>query len=249
MVQLVFNTVALHRRDTAKMYGLDPERLPIEPWSSRSALLEALPWHFETTDVLLKERVREFGLRLDGHESKTGELVDLDDKRDMQEQLRKQMEGLAEHTFSTYEERLLFQKRSARGSSNASHWLLSDFDRFSDDTFSAIDNRKLNGRYLAIRAQFIQALGESRRDSRICGSRTDDSLQSTSARFRQHTSSLSVTVIFGRWSNCAPMRNTDHLRAFGTSWANTRKTLPSLYISFMWSEVGASTITPLDRFH
>lgn len=107
--QVAFNAVALHRRDTAGLYGLDADVLPIEPWSCKPALLEALPYHFESTDALLRERVREYGVPL--AEDATATSSEPTEQQATQAELRDQMTGLAEYAFSMCEERLLFLRR------------------------------------------------------------------------------------------------------------------------------------------
>ncbi|CDR42823.1 RHTO0S07e04500g1_1 [Rhodotorula toruloides] len=71
-VLLALNAVARHRKETSSHYGLDSSSIPSEPWSSRPLLLDSLQWHFEATDGLLRERVRELGARVDEEPARFG---------------------------------------------------------------------------------------------------------------------------------------------------------------------------------
>ncbi|GAA5843798.1 hypothetical protein JCM9279_000149 [Rhodotorula babjevae] len=95
VILAAFKAVSRHRADTAQHYGLTSSAEPTEPWSSRPVLLEALQWHFDATDALLRERVRELGSQQRKGVAK-GE----------PDELRNQMAGVAEFTFSAFEERL-----------------------------------------------------------------------------------------------------------------------------------------------
>lgn len=106
-MQLAYQAVARHRRDTAKHYGLD-STIPSEPWSSRPVLLEALQWHFDSTDSLLRELVRDFGAHADGADGSRHGLGDVSSPQALQGELRAQMAGLAEFAFSASEERLQY---------------------------------------------------------------------------------------------------------------------------------------------
>lgn len=70
-------------------------------------LLESLQWHFESTDKLLRERVRDFGTSLEEEQTKLG-AADLSNQQSMQAELKRQMASLAEYVFSVFEERILF---------------------------------------------------------------------------------------------------------------------------------------------
>ena len=89
--------------------------LPLEAWTSRSTSLKPLQWHFDATDALLLERVREFGTALDedalGYvpRSKNGN-VDAVKQQAIQGTLKRQMASLADFVFTSLEERLLFLK-------------------------------------------------------------------------------------------------------------------------------------------
>ncbi|BGP37735.1 hypothetical protein JCM10449v2_001657 [Rhodotorula kratochvilovae] len=95
---LAFKAVARHRADTATHYGLSSPAEPLEPWSARPFLLEALQWHFDATDALLRERVRELGAQQRGGAGAA------------QDELKSQMAGVAEFAFSAFEERLRYLK-------------------------------------------------------------------------------------------------------------------------------------------
>ncbi|ORY72608.1 methyltransferase type 11 [Leucosporidium creatinivorum] len=134
----VYTAVARHRRDTATHYGLDPSVLPTEPWSSRPIILDGLQWHFESTDALLRERVRDFGTSLEEEQAKFGAL-DLSNQQTMQGELKKQMASLAEFVFSAFEERILYLHTSTEG-------------------LNSPDTRSLTERYLTLRSRFLRTL-------------------------------------------------------------------------------------------
>lgn len=113
-VQLVLNAVTRHRKDTSvAVYGLSSDVLPLEAWTSRSTSLKPLQWHFDATDALLRERLRDFGTALDDDASgyvaraRNG-AVDLEAQKAVQVDLKKQMASLADFVFTSLEERLLF---------------------------------------------------------------------------------------------------------------------------------------------
>ncbi|GAA6006390.1 uncharacterized protein JCM10292_002672 [Rhodotorula paludigena] len=138
IVLLAYQAVARHRRDTAKHYGLD-STIPSEPWSSRPVLLEALQWHFDSTDSLLHELVRDLGAHADGADGSRHGLGDVSTPQALQGELRAQMAGLAEFAFSAFEERLQYLE-TINGEATTP------------------ESRTLNERYLALRPRFIRTL-------------------------------------------------------------------------------------------
>jgi nuclear pore complex protein Nup133 len=115
--QLALNAVAGHRKGTSSHYGLDSSSIPSEPWSSRPLLLDSLQWHFEATDGLLRERVRELGARVDEEQARFGRGADMSEKQAVQAELKMQMAGVAEFVFSAFEERLLYLETCVGGPS------------------------------------------------------------------------------------------------------------------------------------
>ncbi|GAA5979128.1 hypothetical protein JCM11641_008435 [Rhodosporidiobolus odoratus] len=138
IVLLAYNALTRHRADTPTLYGLDPSLLPSEPWSSRPALLEPLQWLFDATDSLLRERVRDFGANVE-QEARYGEGSLMGSQQQMQVELKRQMESLAEFAFSAFEERLLF------------------LATINGDATTP-DQRALEERYLALRPRVIRTL-------------------------------------------------------------------------------------------
>ena len=69
-------------------------------------LLDSLQWHFESTDTLLKKRVRDFGTTLEEEQAKFG-TSDLSNQQTMQAELKRQMASLAGFVFAMFEERIL----------------------------------------------------------------------------------------------------------------------------------------------
>ncbi|GAA5863802.1 hypothetical protein JCM1840_005771 [Sporobolomyces johnsonii] len=136
---LVLTAVARHRKDTARLYGLDSSIIPSEPWSSRPALLDGLQWHFDATDALLRERVRDFGANVDEEQAKYGP-VDVTNQQAMQAELKKQMAAVAEFVFSAFEERLLY------------------LQTINGDAVVSPESRVLTDRYLTLRPRFIRTL-------------------------------------------------------------------------------------------
>ncbi|KAJ8295400.1 Nucleoporin nup132 [Rhodotorula toruloides] len=138
-VLLALNAVAHHRKETSSHYGLDSSSIPSEPWSSRPLLLDSLQWHFEATDGLLRERVRELGARFDEEQARFGRGADMSEKQAIQAELKTQMAGVAEHVFSAFEERLLY------------------LETVNGDA-PAPELRQLRERYLEVRPRFIRML-------------------------------------------------------------------------------------------
>lgn len=118
---LASSAVTRHRAETSAAYGLSPSNSSSlssssssEPWSSRPALLEAVQWHFDATDSLLRERVRDFGANVDEGRAGAGAGGKGDFARDqqaMQGELKRQMASLAEVVWDRIEERLEFLVR------------------------------------------------------------------------------------------------------------------------------------------
>ncbi|GAA5919787.1 hypothetical protein JCM1841_005860 [Sporobolomyces salmonicolor] len=136
---LVLTAVARHRKDTAHLYGLDSSAIPSAPWSSRPALLDGLQWHFDATDALLREHVRDFGAKFVEEQAKYG-LGDETSQQAMQAELKKQMASVAEFVFSAFEERLLYLKT------------------VNGDAVPSPESRVLTDRYLTLRPRFIRTL-------------------------------------------------------------------------------------------
>ncbi|GAA5922516.1 hypothetical protein JCM3775_005758 [Rhodotorula graminis] len=128
VILAAFKAVARHRADTAQHYGLTSSAEPTEPWSSRPVLLEALQWHFDATDALLRERVRELGAQ-----QRKGAVKGEPDE------LRSQMAGVAEFAFSAFEERLRYLK-SVNGDA------------------ATPESRLVTERYYSLRPRFINTL-------------------------------------------------------------------------------------------
>ncbi|GAA5890992.1 hypothetical protein JCM8208_003123 [Rhodotorula glutinis] len=128
VILAAFKAIARHRADTAQHYGLSSSAEPTEPWSSRPVLLEALQWHFDATDALLRERVRELGAQ-----QRKGAVKGEPDE------LRSQMAGVAEIAFSAFEERLRYLK-TVNGDA------------------ATPESRLLTERYHSIRPRFINTL-------------------------------------------------------------------------------------------
>ncbi|KAL8293054.1 hypothetical protein RQP46_000748 [Phenoliferia psychrophenolica] len=132
---LVLNAVSRHRKDTSSaVYGLNPDVLPLEAWTSRSTSLKPLQWHFDATDALLRERVREFGAALDedapGYAARPRNgRVDVGAQQAVQADLKKQMASLADFVFTSLEERLLFLRtiHQELGTSEETRVVTSDY--------------------------------------------------------------------------------------------------------------------------
>ncbi|GAA5848319.1 hypothetical protein JCM8547_004477 [Rhodosporidiobolus lusitaniae] len=142
---LAFTALTRHRAEAPKLYGLDPSTLPSEPWSSRPSLLESQQWHFDATDSLLRERVRDFGANVDAASSSgsgiRGKKADFaGDQQAMQAELKRQMSVLAEVVFEAYEERLLFLSSASGGAG------------------STPEERVLEERYLGLRPRVVRTL-------------------------------------------------------------------------------------------
>ncbi|GAA6004642.1 hypothetical protein JCM10207_000965 [Rhodosporidiobolus poonsookiae] len=136
---LAFNALTRHRVDTAPLYNLT-DSLPLEPWSSRPALLDALQLHFDATDALLRERVRDFGAQAQAAAGgRYGDLSVQGGAQGMQDELKRQMAALAEHVFNACEERLVFLETVAGEATTP-------------------EQRALRERYLALRPQVIRTL-------------------------------------------------------------------------------------------
>ncbi|BGP13786.1 hypothetical protein JCM10213v2_001724 [Rhodosporidiobolus nylandii] len=138
IILLAFNALTRHRSDTSAIYGLSSTSLPSEPWSSRPTLLDLLQWHFDATDSLLRERVRDFGTNVEQEARYTDGSL-LGGQQQMQAELRRQMASLAEFAFVAFEERLLFLRTV-----NGEH--------------TTPEQRVLDERYLALRPRVIRTL-------------------------------------------------------------------------------------------
>lgn len=151
--------MARHRKDSSKVYGLDATVISAEPWSSRPSLLEGLQWHFETTEALLHQRVRDFGSALEEESTKYGAL-DLSNQQAMQAELKKQLTSLAEVAFPLFEERLLFLHTYVQllksSSSDAYDHLPHSI---APDGVPSPEARNLTERYLSYRPRAIRTLG------------------------------------------------------------------------------------------
>lgn len=99
-------------------YGLDSSLVIEEPWSSLPEFLESVQWHFDATDNLLRQRIREMGTVLDEEQANyagknRGTATDRLEQQAKQGELKKQMASIADYTFSAYEERLTYLRRYA----------------------------------------------------------------------------------------------------------------------------------------
>ena len=103
----MFKSITRHRAESSTFYGIDSHSLPVEAWSSRSVILDALQWHFEATAALLAERSRDFGKEEYGGRARAGP-NDAANQSALQTDLKHQMSELAKFVFSMFEERLLF---------------------------------------------------------------------------------------------------------------------------------------------
>ncbi|GAA5885246.1 hypothetical protein JCM6882_009536 [Rhodosporidiobolus microsporus] len=145
IVLLAFTALSRHRTESSSLYGLDTTSLPTEPWSARPALLESLQWHFDATDSLLRERVRDFGANVEAEQQlqlpkgRQGQVDLAGNQQAMQAELKRQMASLAEFVFEAFEERLFFLA-TVNGESTTP------------------ESRVLEERYLALRPRLIRTL-------------------------------------------------------------------------------------------
>lgn len=99
-LQLVFNAILKHRTDTANLYGLDQSAIPVQPWTSRPALIEGLQYLFEAAEHAIKDSSRDSG--------STGDA--LATNRNVQNDLKACLCDLADFLLALYEERLQYLK-------------------------------------------------------------------------------------------------------------------------------------------
>ncbi|KAM0753804.1 methyltransferase type 11 [Meredithblackwellia eburnea MCA 4105] len=143
LLLIVLNAVGRTRAEASVLYGLDSNLLPLEAWTSRPNAIDNLQWHFDSTDALLRERVRDLGINLDddksrGGRSRTG-TTDLTAQH-LQGEFKKQMASVADHAFAAFEERLLYLKS------------------INSDGAASAEIRVLSERYQTIRPRFIRTL-------------------------------------------------------------------------------------------
>ncbi|BGO89473.1 hypothetical protein NBRC10512v2_001430 [Rhodotorula toruloides] len=100
---------------------------------------EAVLRHFEATDGLLRERVRELGARVHEEQARFGRGADMSEKQAVQAELKMQMAGVAEYVLSAFEERLLY------------------LETVNGDA-PAPELRQLRDRYLEVRPRFNRML-------------------------------------------------------------------------------------------
>ncbi|KAJ8295378.1 Nucleoporin nup132 [Rhodotorula toruloides] len=100
---------------------------------------ETLQRHFEATDGLLRERVRELGARVHEEQARFGRGADMSEKQAVQAELKMQMAGVAEYVLSAFEERLLY------------------LETVNGDA-PAPELRQLRDRYLEVRPRFNRML-------------------------------------------------------------------------------------------
>lgn len=111
--QIIMNAVARHRETATELYGLNPQTLSTESWSSTPSMLEVLQWHFDATEALLRERARDFGSITEGETmgsqrggSRRGVANDVDSGA-LAVEFKGQMARLADFVWAMMEERLL----------------------------------------------------------------------------------------------------------------------------------------------
>ena len=86
------------RSDTAPLYGLDLTSIPVQPWTSRPALIDSLQYLFEAAEQAVKDSSRDLG--------STGDALSVN--RNIQNDLKASLCDLADFLLALYEERLQY---------------------------------------------------------------------------------------------------------------------------------------------
>lgn len=165
---VVFNAVGRFRAENAGLYGINTEFLSAEPWTATVGVLDGLQWQFESTETVLRDRVRTLGA---GPEAGGAGL---------DEELKVQMAGLAGFTFSAFEERLLFLTTSHTDKHST-----SPEARALTATYHSLRPRFLHSLVAAARIADAYSLAEQHRDFPSLVALCTDSRHGNPARVRR----------------------------------------------------------------
>lgn len=128
---LALTAIDKHRRDTAKLYGIDAAvRTPSEPWTSTPEQLDGLQYAFDSTQHLLRQR---------------------EQAGDVQDELKGQLCSLASSLLMAMQERLLFLSACVS-------ICFGTADRLSLPARAA-ELQTLKERFEAVRARCVRAIG------------------------------------------------------------------------------------------
>ncbi|CAE6375959.1 unnamed protein product [Rhizoctonia solani] len=101
LVMIIYNTVEAFRQQSLGFYGLEEAPPSLVPWTSEPEVLETMQELFTYTGRMLGDRARDLGNAL-----KTAQ-----NERDIQSELKSQLQDLAKYLFASYSERLEYLQR------------------------------------------------------------------------------------------------------------------------------------------
>lgn len=98
---MIFNTVEVFRQRNLGFYGLEEVQPSLAPWASEPDVLESMQDLFAHTGRMLGDRTRDLG----------NTLKTVPAERDIQNELKTQLQSLAKYLFAGYNERLGYLQR------------------------------------------------------------------------------------------------------------------------------------------
>ncbi|KAF8710546.1 Non-repetitive/WGA-negative nucleoporin C-terminal, partial [Rhizoctonia solani] len=101
LVMIIYNTVNAFRQQSLGFYGLEDAPPSLAPWTSEPEVLETMQELFTYTGRMLGDRARDLG----------NTLKTVPTERDIQNELKGQLQDLAKYLFANYSERLEYLQR------------------------------------------------------------------------------------------------------------------------------------------
>ncbi|CAE6392599.1 unnamed protein product [Rhizoctonia solani] len=101
LVMIIYNTVEAFRQQSLGFYGLEEALPSLVPWTSEPEVLETMQELFTYTGRMLGDRTRDLG----------NTLKTVPAERDIQNELKSQLQDLAKYLFASYSERLEYLQR------------------------------------------------------------------------------------------------------------------------------------------
>ncbi|KAG8764279.1 hypothetical protein FRC11_005083 [Ceratobasidium sp. 423] len=101
LVMIIYNTVEAFRQQSLGFYGLEEAPPSLVPWTSEPEVLETMQELFTYTGRMLGDRARDLG----------NTLKTVPAERDIQNELKSQLQDLAKYLFAGYSERLEYLQR------------------------------------------------------------------------------------------------------------------------------------------
>lgn len=98
---MIHNTVEVFRQRSLGFYGLETAQPSLTPWTSEPDVLESMQDLFTHTGRMLGDRARDLG----------NTLKTVPAERNIQSELKTQLQALAKYLFAGYSERLEYLQR------------------------------------------------------------------------------------------------------------------------------------------